>query len=105
MFDDQLGRIFTAGSKQHIGFSQMRFKADYYPGTPAEQMVRDPRGATTDFMEGKYDESRYLSFWDTTDRVLMIEQSMTDLAIKWDHLYSLFGLNKGFGTSIYEPLV
>lgn len=73
-----------------------RFRARYYIGTQAEKMLSEPMGPTTDFFEGKYDPTRYLSFEETTNKVRAIEKSMTDLMVNWDYLYSLFDQPLGY---------
>ncbi len=101
LFDIEMKKIHWVSSSGRDK-STLRFRAAYYAGTPAEQLVTLPMGPTTDFMEGKFDPYRELSNWQIADKQMAIEQSMTDLNINWDHLYSLFDINKGLGVSIYE---
>lgn len=103
MFQQELRKIFTPPvGIGGVGKTFLKFRAQYYAGTPAEEAISLPKGPTTDFWEGHYDPMRQLSNWDIADKVLAIQQSMTDLEISWDYLYSLFDLQKGFATSIYE---
>lgn len=102
MFIAELNNIFTPGRRPGQGTTTMRFRAQYWPDTPAENVTNTPKGPTTDFLEGKFDPMRYLGNWEVANRVLQIQASMEDLNPNWDYLYSLFDLDKGFGTSVYE---
>lgn len=73
-----------------------RFRARYYIGTQAEKMLSEPMGPTTDFFEGYYDPTRYLSFEETTNKIRAIEYSMAGLMVNWDYLYNLFGQPLGY---------
>lgn len=98
LFDAELVRIYD----YRANVSSIRFRALYYPDTAAEKAVEDPRSPTTEFLESKYDPYRYMNTHDLADKIMAIEQSMMDLEVNWDYTYSLFDIDKGFGTSIYE---
>ena len=102
LFQKELDKIYRPGRLQDQGVTTLRFRAQYYAGSPAERVVVQPKGPTTDFMEGKFDPMRHLSLWDISDRILQIQATMEDLDVNWDYLYSLFDLDKGLGTSVYE---
>lgn len=105
LFQGELDKIYRPGRLQNQGVTAIRFRAQYYAGSPAERVVVQPKGPTTDFMEGKFDPMRHLSLWDISDRMLQIQQTMEDLDVNWDYLYNLFSLQKGLGTSNYEGIV
>ncbi len=98
MFNTELQKIYNPA----INKTTLRFRALFYPDTPAEQVLEDPRGPTTDFLEGKYDPYRYLDMHRMADKMWAIQQAMVDLDVNWDYLYNLFDLDKGFGQSVYE---
>lgn len=102
MFNAELAKIHTL-TPRGPGVSLIKFRANYYIGTLAENNVVEPKGPTTDFMEGKWDPYRQLSNWNIADKILDIQQSMTELNIPWDYLFTLFDINKGFGRSVHEP--
>lgn len=93
-FTGELKKIFD-GQRATV-----RFRAKYYLGTPAERLISEPSGPTTDFFEGKYDPTRWLSFEAMTDKIRAIQIAQTDLMVQWDYLYGLF--NQPFGASRYE---
>jgi len=84
------------------GLAASGFRAQYYAGSLAEQTILEPKGPTTDFMEGRFDPMQHLDNWLVADKVLAIQNSMADLAVDWDYMYSLFDISKGFGSSVYE---
>lgn len=98
LYNLELVKIFNAATSK----TQLRFRADYRDATPAQEILTTPRGPTTDFLEGKFDPMRQYPLWEMSDKVVAIEQSMMGLEISWDYLYSLFNIDKGFGTSVYE---
>lgn len=102
MYNVELAKIFTA-TPRGAGVSRTKFRADFYAGSLAEQNVKEPKGPTTDFMEEKFDPFRQLSNWQIADKILDVQQSMTELQLSWDYLFTLFDLEKGFGKSVYEP--
>lgn len=98
LYNAELQKIFD----MNTGHTAIRFRAQYYASTPAENALVTPKGPTTDFMEGRFDPMRYLPLFEMADRVLAIERTFTDRQISWDYLYSLF--NKGLGTGVYENI-
>lgn len=80
--------------------TSLNFRSTYRIGTPAQIALTDPRGPTTDFLEGHYDPYRQLDNWDIAQNILDIERGMRDMSISWDYLYRV--LNRGFGSSSYE---
>lgn len=98
LYEKELRKIYD----QRTNRTYLHFRADYYAGSAAEKAILTPKGPTTDFLEGKHDPMRYLSNWEITDKILDIQRSMSELEISWDYLYSVFSINKGFGTSEYE---
>lgn len=98
LYQAELDKIYN----QQTGRTGLALRASYYAGTPAQVAVTEPKGPTTDFIEGKFDPTRVLSSFDVADRLLAIQASMKDLEPHWDYVYSLFDIDKGFGTSVYE---
>ncbi len=105
LYQAELDKIFAVRPRGP-GKTFIRFRADYYAGSIAEESVTEPKGPTTDFLESKYDPYRQLPNWEIADKIIAIQKSMTDLnvvgSLSWDYLYGLFDLDKGFATSIYE---
>jgi hypothetical protein len=101
LYQAELDKIYTVAPRGP-GKTFLKFRANYYAGSIAEEAVTEPKGPTTDFLEAKYDPYRQLSNWDVANKVLDIQRSMADLELSWDYLYGLFDLDKGFATSIYE---
>lgn len=98
LFDKELWDIYDYRN----GTTRLRFRAQYYTGTPAQEILTDPRGPTTDFLEEKFDPMRHYSLWEMSNKMIAIEKSMQALDISWDYMFSLFDIDKGFGTSVYE---
>lgn len=98
LFDKELLGIFDYRSRS----TQLRFRAQYITGSPAQEILTVPRGPTTDFLEEKFDPMRQLPLWEMSDKIIAIQESMIALDISWDYMYSLFDIDKGFGTSVYE---
>ena len=98
LFNEELKKIWDPQTKS----TTLNFRADYYVGSPAQIACTEPKGPTTDFLEGRFDPTRELGLFDVADRVLVIQDSMKDLNLTWDYMYGLYDIDKGFGTSINE---
>lgn len=98
LYQTELNRILHPQTRQ----TALAFRANYYSGTPAQVAITEPRAPTTDFLEGCFDPIRQLDSFDVADRILAIQDSMKDLNLKWDYVFSLFDYDKGFGTSVHE---
>lgn len=98
LFNAELNRIFDPRTRT----TTLNFRADYYAGSPAQIACTEPKGPTTDYLEGKFDPMRELDLFSVADRVLAIQQSMKDLNLSWDYMYGLYDIDKGLGSSIYE---
>jgi hypothetical protein len=77
-----------------------RFRARYYIGTQAEKMLSEPMGPMSDYLEGYYDPTMYLSFENMTNKIRAIQLAQTDLAVNWDYLYGIF--DQPLGYTVYE---
>ena len=93
LFNTELQKIFDRDNDR----THLRFRADYYAGTPAEKALCEPNAPTTDFMEGYFDPTSYLSVWDVTEEMRAVQDAMKDLDIEWDYLYQFQTFNRGFG--------
>lgn len=80
LYNEEMQRIWD-GTR-----TQIRFRADYYSGTPAETALFLPQGPISDFMEGRYDPMRWELFEEISERMYTIQTRMRDLGIKWDYL-------------------
>lgn len=98
LYNAELAKIWNPQTKA----TTLNFRAAYRIGSAAQIALTDPRGPTTEFMEGYYDPMRYYDNWLIADKLMAIEHAMTDMDISWDYMFGL--LNKGFGTSIYESV-
>lgn len=98
LFNAELLKIFDLRTQR----TALRFRAAYYTGTPAELVLTEPLGPTTDFVEGYVDPQRHLGFHDMTDQFRGIQKAVEDAGLSWDYLYGIFSLNRGVGTTIYD---
>lgn len=98
MFNEELRKIYDPKTNQ----TTLRFRANYYAGSPAQVACTEPKGPTTDFLEGAFDPYREYLPNEIADRILEIQNSMKYLQLQWDYMYSLYDLDKGFGTGVYE---
>jgi hypothetical protein len=98
LFNEEMKKIYDNAR----GKTFLRFRAAYYHASPAEQVIADFKGPTTDFMEGKYDPQMYGLVWDCANRILEIREEILGRYPSWDFLYNVFDLEKGLGPSIYE---
>lgn len=94
LYDKELLKIYDS----RTGLSMARFRASYYPATPAEKSIGTPYGPTTDWMEGYYDPSRYLGNYEIADRCFDLQMQMSAMNIQWDYIYDLIG--KGYGYDV-----
>lgn len=78
LFDKELQAIIKGKGK--------RFRASYYAGTPAEQMLCDPEGPRLDFMDQLYDPARYVGIWGLTDLFDEFRESIDALDLDWDFM-------------------
>ena len=93
LFDKQLKRIFDEDSER----TRLRFRADFYAGTPAENALTQPSGPTTDFMEGYYDLSSHQTLWDFTQTMREIQETLRDYQIPWNYMWGYGGFEVGLG--------
>lgn len=96
LFDRELRKVWDGR------YTHLRWRADYYAGTPAEEAVREPGGPVTDFMEGKFDPTRYEGFWDVTETMRQVQMEIKDLELEWDYLYDYKSFNVGLGSVRYR---
>jgi len=78
LFDKELQAIIKGKGK--------RFRAGYYAGTPAEQMLCDPEGPRLDFMDRVYDPARYVGIWGLTDLFDEFRDDIDALGLDWDFM-------------------
>jgi hypothetical protein len=100
LFQDLFGRELRKiwdGRRTHL-----KWRADYYAGTPAEMAVKEPTGPVLDFMEGKFDPTRYEGFWDVTETMRQVQMEIKDLELEWDYLYDYESFNMGLGSVRYR---
>jgi hypothetical protein len=100
LFNAELRKIFDP----QTGQTTLRFRANYYAGSPAQISVTEPKGPTTDFLEGRFDPMRQYTQEQMADRILEIQDSMAYLQLNWDYMYGLFDINKGLGEGQYEDI-
>lgn len=93
LFNAQLKIIYN----RETGYTAFRFRADYYPGTAAEEVLVLPSGPTLDFMAGKFDPTSYQNLWDCTNMVRKVQLEVKDLDIPWDYLYDYQNFQAGLG--------
>ena len=77
--------------------THLRFRADFYAGTPAEYVVTQPSGPTTDFMEQLFDPTRYLGLWDVTDELRKVQLEIKTIDLNWDYLFNYKSYQAGLG--------
>lgn len=63
-----------------------RFRAAYYAGTPAEQMLADPEGPRTNFGEQVYDPASYVGIWGLMDLFDEFREDIDDLDLDWNYM-------------------
>lgn len=78
LFDKELQAIIKGKGK--------RFRANYYAGTPAEQMLCDPEGPRLDFMDQVHDPARYVGIWGLVDLFGEFREDIADLDLDWDFM-------------------
>jgi hypothetical protein len=98
LYNAELAKIYDSANNK----TWLNFRSQYRIGTPAQIALTDPRGPTTDFLEGYYDPYRHYDNYAIANKVLAIQLSLEDLDISWDYMYGI--LSRGLGTSIYESI-
>ena len=93
LYQAELNKIYNPQTKQ----TYLNFRAQYRVGTPAQIALTDPRGPTSDFMEGRLDPVRYYDNWCIADSILNVQAYLESLGIAWDYMYDYAGLNRGIG--------
>ena len=96
LYNAELKKIYDPMTRT----TMLNWRADYYAGTPAQIACTEPKGPTTDFMEGKFDPAREYNLFAVADRVLLIQSYMESSykGLVWDYMYGLFDIDKGLGT-------
>lgn len=100
LYNAELLKIYDPQTKQ----TYLNFRSGYRIGSPAQVALTDPRGPTTDFLEGYYDSFRYYDNWHIANKIMAIQMTFEDMDINWDYMYGLAGFNRGLGTSAYESI-
>jgi len=95
LFNRELRKIWD-GRNTHL-----RWRADFYAGTPAEKAVTQPSGPGTDFTEAKFDPTRYEGLWDVTERMRNVQLEIQDLELEWDYMFDYESFNVGLGSVNY----
>lgn len=93
LFDAQLKKVYNPD----LRVTSIRFRADYYAGTPAEDALALPSGPTTDFIEKRFDPARYMNMWDLTAEMQRVQDEIKSLDIDWDYLYTYEDFDVGLG--------
>jgi hypothetical protein len=96
LYNKELVKIYNSargliGEKES---SQLRFRAAFYAGTPAERAVTEPSGPNLDYMAGKMNPEDFFSFENYTVLRHNIENyifSNYHYQIDWTEFYDLFG--------------
>ncbi|OGC94081.1 MAG: hypothetical protein A2W25_11910 [candidate division Zixibacteria bacterium RBG_16_53_22] len=91
MFDKELRKVWDGRS------TRLPWRAQYYYGTKAEELLTQPSGPTTDFIEQRFDPMRFLSMWDMTEELRKVQNEIKDMDIDWDYLYNYKSFNIGLG--------
>ena len=101
LFTQELMRIYQPGPRFETGQTHLRFRAQYYPETPAQFILRTPKAPTTDFMENRHDPMATLDNRTAASAVVqMWNQIASQTTLDWNYIRGLFDINKGFsGTS------
>lgn len=89
LYSTELKRIYDGR------FTQLRFRAKYYLGTPAEKALLEPSSPTSDFMLGRVDPTKFMSLPEYTEFFTNVAKSVRGKSIDWDYMYSLFGMGYG----------
>lgn len=88
LFKEELKRIYD-GTKHAI-----RFRSQYYLGTPAEKALTEPHAPLSDWLENKVDKTKYMGLYDYTELMHdTVNVEVMNLNTKWDYVYDMF--NKG----------
>lgn len=91
MYDEHLKQIYD-GTRTHL-----RFRAAYYNDSPAERVLLQPRGPTSNFLAGQVDPTSVMLMTDYTDLIDRVRNTVapSSEAVKWDYLYSWLSLGYG----------
>ena len=98
LFDKEMLGIYNEQFKT----TSLRFRANFYLGTPAEHVVTQPEGPTSDWVEGYADPMRWLNMWDMTEKMRVIEGAIHDLGLPFDYMYDVFDIDRGMGEFVEE---
>lgn len=93
LYNAELQKIYDPATRR----TSLNFRANYRIGTPAQITLTDPKGPTSDFLEGRYDPQRYLGLVEVANQIMNIQALMGKSGLDWDYMYGLFGINKGYG--------
>jgi len=97
IYGDEWKRLINAITDLGKGVrSEALLRADTFNGTPAERLLSVPGPATTDFLEGYYDPTRYDLFHAFTTRMKDFYQDMSEIAPESPDYLWLAHQNMGF---------
>jgi len=91
LFNRELRKIWD-GRKTHL-----RWRADFYAGTPAEKALTEPSGPGLDFMEEQFDPTRHENMWNITERIRKVQLEVAALGLEWDYMFNYKSYNAGLG--------
>jgi hypothetical protein len=98
MYAAEMAKIYTpVAAWDNRGVSAVRLRASYYPGTAAERALLSPRGASTDFMEGKVDPLMSMTVWEISDSIMYMQEWLRRNRMYYDYMWGLFDVEKGLG--------
>lgn len=78
-----------ADTLQRVRFGTTRFRARYWPGTPAERNLRSPRAPMTDFGEGYIDPTRHTLMKHLTTLHAQMRSDLNIETLDWDYFWEL----------------
>ena len=94
LFNFEIKKIWNPATQE----ASSRLRAQTYPMSPAQLAITNPVAPMTDWSEGKFDYARHADFYDVADTMHRINVQLSSRynTFRWDHLYDLFDINKGF---------
>lgn len=100
ILDEQYSLELRKIYNHQTNLSQIRFRAAYWPSTPAEASIKVQFGPISDYARERFDPTRTMGFHDVTELAWGIQKAFKDLRVPWDYMHEL--TDQGLGATTYD---